>query len=179
MLFRSTLYVHLVGGNIPYNVGFTIDENGMFGIFEWGQGNPNCVFECGLVITDLTGNLITSQNPLHQSQTVVVWATGVSSLKLNTMNGLVESSAYPSFHLLSFPLVQGNKSVGMTVNWAGESPQFVGLDQITITVDKCTGANATTAITSSVYVQWIDVSGLGTPQALIPFAVSSGEPKCF
>ena len=44
-------------------------------------------------VTDASGSLITSQNPVHQGQPIVLWATGLGPLSTDGVTGLLEQKS--------------------------------------------------------------------------------------
>lgn len=197
---QQELYVQLsfLNNNTPIYTSFTfaIDNGGDFAVFQVGF---DCDYgastsECGYspirstsapnalgAITDLTGNLIASNNPVHQGQFITLWATGVSGLSLNPKDGLLEQptpAAWVNFN--------SGASIWKTPTpvWAGESPQYVGLDQINVKFPVCTGPNATTQLQYSLWMQFAAPSAdkyfdIGYAELYVPFLISPGEPTCF
>jgi hypothetical protein len=138
-------------------------------------------------LTDSAGNLITAQNPVYQGRQVVLWGSGLPKLKLQA-SGLLSQSP-PDKVTFSYratgSLSARAPTLTATPQWAGESPQFVGLDQINLVFPKCTGAPATVERRYSVYIPVgvLLISGSSLVQTTIapfdvPFAVRVGDPDC-
>jgi len=141
-------------------------------------------------VTDASGNLITSQNPIHQNQIVVLWATGLASLTLNQSTGLRQQNSPTP---LTFGISQSATASGsgafnfnwttQTPIWAGESPQYVGLDQINVAFPTCNGplANTEQRYNAAMTFAAHDPSGYPANNYVTlcePFIISPGEATC-
>lgn len=134
-------------------------------------------------VTDLSGNLITNQNPVHQGQPVTMWMTGLTGLSQSPVTGLLQQPSPGSFF---FGLSQygGEITPGAflvdTPVWAGQSPQYVGLDQVNVNFPIC--ANQVT-IAERRYAAYLgyNINSVEPSHAAIyiPFLVRVGEPDCF
>ena len=62
--------------------------------------------------TDVTGILITSQNPIHQGQVLSLWATGLGPLTLNSTSGLLQQTIPSPF---TFGVAQSNPAGGTLI----------------------------------------------------------------
>jgi uncharacterized protein (TIGR03437 family) len=101
-------------------------------------------------VTDTNGRLITAQNPVHQGEMISLWATGLGELSKNAATGLLQQGNPLS---VGFGVAQNGKDVPTTIGsgmegqyglfeskaaqWSGESPQFVGLNQINVAFPTC------------------------------------------
>src|SRR5207248_6218895 len=103
-------------------------------------------------ITDITGNLVTSQNPIRQGQVIILWATGLGALTTDPATGL---SQQINPRKITFGVIQLNVSNwGQPPLWSGESPQYVGLDQISVTFPTCTEAAVGTERLYDAYIEF-------------------------
>jgi uncharacterized protein (TIGR03437 family) len=128
------LYVSPVGDFAVFQVGYDCD-------FSLSLVQPQ---SCGYsqtpgqntlplgAVTDLAGNQVTSQNPIHQGQVVTLWATGLNSLSTDPRTGLLQQNM-PSPITFGVTTSNAGGSTFFTFNWrtqtplwAGESPQYVG-----------------------------------------------------
>jgi len=143
-------------------------------------------------VTDVSGQLITSQNPVRQGQIVTFWMTGFTGLSLDTKTGLLQQ-AHPG--PLYFGVAQYGKDIPSTIGsgvegefgrfrsqaalWAGESPQFVGLDQINVNFPVCTSQRrATTEKRYDVFLTYTSVETSTTVRVYLPFLLSPGDAEC-
>jgi uncharacterized protein (TIGR03437 family) len=135
-------------------------------------------------ITDASGNLITSQNPVHQGQPIVLWATGLRGLNLDPTTGLLQQKTPDNISLgLSHATDLNGDWKQLTPTWAGEAPQFVGLDQVNLTAPVCNGVSAATEqrydMTLNFRAPSADTSrGIGFATLYIPFVLRPGEATC-
>jgi hypothetical protein len=178
-------------------LSFYISPGGDFAIFQAGY---DCLFSESLVhpeacgysgssgqyrvpigaITDIRGNLITSLNPIHQGNLITLWSTGIGPVKLNPTSGLLEATPFKlNFQVISGPLWENQAWV-----WGGESPQFLGLDQINLLLPSCSGASTTIEQRYDVNMPFRAPAydsnlGIGFATLYLPFVVSVEEPSCF
>ena len=193
-----------------YDTGFSfyLSTAGDFAVFQVGY---DCDFSLSLAqpqgcgysqtpgansvpigaVTDVSGTLVTSNNPIHQGQVVILWGTGLGSMPVNQGTGLrQQNNATP----LTFGIAQSNTAGGLNVFnlnwssqtpvWAGESPQYVGLDQINVALPTCTGAVATTeerynvTMTFTAHDYNSGYVGNGSASLYLPLIISPGEATC-
>ena len=154
----------------------------------------------GAVTDALTGQLIYSGNPVHQGQIITLWLTAVyGGVALNSATGLMTAQ----FPVTSYACTYCNLSWGFTISqmgspvrgaiftvmWAGESPQFVGLDQVNATFPACLAPSppvgtggveppATTEQRYDVFLSYENAQTLTTGQIYMPFVVRPGDPDC-
>jgi Bacterial Ig-like domain (group 3) len=181
-------------------------DSAVFGVgydclFSFSLSDPSA---CGLswtpgqnralagAVTDTSGRLINFQNPVTQGQVIVVYLTGLSGLAVDPATALIDQ-AHPS--PLGFGIAQNGTDIPATVStlfglqyglvstpvplWAGQSPQFVGLDQINVNFPVCN--TATKATVESRYDAFLSYTSATTGTAVriyLPFLVSVGDPNC-
>jgi hypothetical protein len=182
----------------------TVDPGGDFAMFQVGydcffslsQTNPDA---CGFsqfqgqgrtllgAMTDAKGNLITSQNPMHPGQLITLWVTGVGGLSRNSASGLLQQTNPTK---VSFGVSQIGgfdvPSLSQTPIWAGESPQYVGLDQINVVFPACaTGSKATVEKRYDAYMSFgpvLSSTGSGISSSSIkvymPLLMGVGDLDC-
>ena len=186
------LYVSPLGDFALFEVGYDCD-------FSLSATTPQ---SCGYsqtpgqnavpigAVTDALGGLVTSQNPVHQGQVVVLWATGLGSMSINQSTGL-RQQPYPS--PITFGILQSNATGGSNVFsfnwkaqtpvWAGESPQYVGLDQVNVALPTCNGATTTIEERYAMSLTFAAHDNSGYPAnafetLYLPFIISPGEATC-
>ena len=159
---------------------------------SWSQGQHRAALGA---VTDASGQLITSQNPVRQGEVIILWMTGLTGLSRDPGTGLLQL-AHPG--PVGFGVAQAGKDVPATVyndsfdgfgyvgQWAtppalfaGESPQFVGLDQVNVTFPVCT-VN-TKAKTDQQFDAFLTFGSIVTATAVriyVPFVVRAGDPDC-
>ena len=198
-----TLEVILVANaqRFDTHVSFSISPVGDFAVFGVGY---DCDFALGLAhpeacgysqtpgpnkvpigaITDASGNLVTSQNPIHQGQPIVLWATGLQGLTPDSSTGLLQQKPPKNILLgLSHSSVLNSNWNNQTPAWAGESPQYEGLDQVNVTVPVCDGASTATELRYNIILNFQAPSanlslGTGFAKLYLPFVVRPGEATC-
>jgi hypothetical protein len=139
--------------------------------FSWYLGVGQARSWIGAV-TDSSGTLITSENPVHEGQLVTLWMTGLTGLTQNPTTGLLEqaSPSGVSFGVLQYGVFN---TLRQTPIWAGQSPQYVGLDQVNVAFPFPACANQVKATAEKRYDAYlayeiVSVSG-GTEMIYIPF----------
>jgi hypothetical protein len=154
------------------------------------SGNPGLDRSTIAAVTDLSYNLITSENPVHARQIVTLWMTGLTGLTLSPTTGLLQQ-ANPSavgFGLRQYGVFDVPGGGGQTTPlWAGQSPQYVGLDQVNIAFPSPSCYPQVTATQEERYDAYLgysvfSVTGDGASESLaeiyIPFVVMPGELTC-
>jgi hypothetical protein len=156
---------------------------------SWDQGLNRAALGA---ITDLSGNLISSSNPIHQAQIVTLWVTGLANLTESSAGNYVETD--PSE--IGFGISQHGMDLAATVEYswkggytgaffspaplfAGESPQYPGLDQINVRFPQC--ASSIKATSESRYDAWLAFGSSVTGTVVriyLPFEVLPGEQDC-
>ena len=144
--------------------------------------------------------LVSSQNPVYQGRLITLWMTALSGgVALDSQTGLqtgkiitpvgfgvallgkdiegtlgVETPATPDT-----PSIPIGTFMSPTPLWAGESPQFVGLDQVNVAFPTC--ANVPAATSEKRYDAFLTYTSLQTgttARIYIPFDVRVGDPDC-
>jgi uncharacterized protein (TIGR03437 family) len=183
-----------------YNVVFQV---GYDCLFSYSTSDPA---SCGLswtpgqhrapsgAITDaVLGQLISSQAPVHQGQIVTLWMTGLyGRLTLNSKTGVLEVYPFP----VGFGVAQLGKDLAVSLGyanngkgpfgtfltptpiWAGESPQYVGLDQVNVAFPTCTNKPATTEKRYDAFLQYLSDESRAIVRIYVPFIVRPGDPDC-
>jgi uncharacterized protein (TIGR03437 family) len=196
-------------GKADYNVVFQVGYDCLFSAslsdptacgLSWVSGPDRA--PVGAVADALTGELITNQNPVYQGRLITLWMTGLyggvtfdSATGLRTANTIVP---------VEFGVAQSGTDlttsfVSPMPLWAGESPQFEGLDQVNVAFPTCTNAPAATAKvrhnacatcttgpgggagTETQYDAFLAYTNEETGTAAriyIPFVVRQGDPPC-
>jgi hypothetical protein len=154
------------------------------------SANPGLARSTIAAVTDLSGNLITSENPVHGGQIVTLWMTGLTGLTKSPTTGLLQQAS-PSavgFGLRQYGVFDIPGGAGQTIPmWAGQSPQWVGLDQVNIVFPSPACYPQVTATEERRYDAYLaygvfSVTGNGasesTAEIYIPFVVTPGELTC-
>lgn len=157
--------------------------------FSWSQGQHRAPL--GAITDALSGQLISSQSPVHQGQIITLWMTGLSGLTLNNNTGLLQQAQPGSF---GFGVAQLGTDIAATVQsgmegqygtfvsptpmWAGESPQFVGLDQVNVAFPTCSNPPASTEKRYDAFLIYMSMATLTTVRIYLPFVVRQGDPDC-
>lgn len=201
-----------VGGSGDYDVVFQVGYDCLFSYsltepgacgLSWSQGQYRAPL--GAVTDAASGALISSQAPVHQGQTIVLWMTGLySGVTLNTKTGLMTANTTTP---IGFGVAQLGQDEMSTLGcpsegecefgsgffgtfmtpmplWAGESPEFVGLDQVNVAFPTCTSASpATTEKRYDAFLPYnVYDPASGAPVAVVriylPFVVRTGDPDC-
>jgi hypothetical protein len=149
---------------------------------SWSPGKQHREF-LGAV-TDSSGQLITSQNPVRQGEPITLWVTQMG--ECNGVPGGYCAMGYDMFqppvngHAFPFGVSQFGKDITATVErnpnvvgvvigtwwvavtWEGESPQFVGMGQINLNFPTCAaqGTAQTTASEEQRYDAWLTFGNL-------------------
>lgn len=133
-------------------------------------------------MTDASGQLITSRNPVRQGELITLWVTGMRNLNQDPTTGLLQQSP-PSevgFNVAQggMDLPQGGGIGGPTI-WAGESPQFVGLDQVDAYFPTCPATTkATVEKRYDAFLSYTSVETGTTVRIYLPFVVNPSDPDC-
>lgn len=143
------------------------------------------------IVTDASGNLISSGNPAHSGQVLTVWLTGLGTAAMNLTTGYAESVLRPELWLLNSPMKNGSAviqnilaSQQATLLFAGPSDSY-GLDQINFTFDLSSlrsGKLCGTALADDLALAVrLAASPAGTGYSnmvRLPIVVQSGEFPC-
>jgi hypothetical protein len=156
---------------------------------SWSQGQHRAPL--GAITDALSAQVISAQAPVHQGQIITLWMTGLSGLALNSDTGLLQQAKPGSF---GFGVAQFGTDIAATVQsgtdgqygtfltptpmWAGESPQFVGLDQVNVAFPTCSNPPASTEKRYDAFLIYISMATLTTVRIYLPFVVRPGDPDC-
>ena len=194
-------------GTADYNVVFQIGYDCLFSAslsdpsacgLSWSNGQDRA--PVGAVTDAISGQLINTQNPAYQGRLLTLWMTGLKGgVTLDAKTGLQTANIVAP---VGFGVAQFGKDIEGTLGvapatapdtpsvpigtfmspmplWAGESPQFVGLDQVNVAFPTCTGVPAATS--EKRYDALLTYTSLetGTTERIyIPFDVRVGDPDC-
>jgi hypothetical protein len=156
---------------------------------SWSQGQHRALLGA---VTDISGQLITSQNPAHQDEIIILWMTGLTRLKLDAKSGLLQQTSPDTVY---FGVAQYGKDIPTTVGFgfngeigqfqsqpalfAGESPTYVGLDQVNMKFPVCTSAViATTEKRYDAFLTYTSIETGTNLRVYLPFVISPGDPDC-
>ena len=174
-----------------YNVVFQVGYDCLFSYsllqpascgLSWSTGQYRQ--PVGAITDAVSGQLISSQFPVHQGQIIILWMTGLyGGVTLNSGNGLLQQAnpapvAFGVAQLgtdLAAPLRWGQSPTPL---WAGESPQFVGLDQVNTAFPTCGNYPATTEKRYDAFLTYTSVATGTTVRIYLPFVVRAGDPDC-
>jgi hypothetical protein len=167
---------------------YSLDDPGSCGL-SWSPGQHR---ELLAAATDAaSGQLLTTKNPARQGQFITLWATGLYKLSRGA-DGLLTG---PQFGGVGFGVAQKGKDVPGTILpssegvalpfqspppvWAGESAQYVGLDQINVAFPTCTkGARATAEKRYDAFLVFYNMHTGTLAHVYLPFVVSPGDVDC-
>lgn len=177
--------------NVVYQMGYdclfsySLSDPSSCGL-SWSQGQHRAPL--GAITDAASGQLISSQNPVHQGQAVTLWFTGLyNGATLN--NGLLTANTNPSigFGVAAFGKdITVNSGVNLSSNtfqgplplWTGESPEFVGLDQSNLIFPACMWVPlATTETRYDAYLTYTGQTGTKV-RLYVPFIVRPGDFDC-
>jgi hypothetical protein len=188
----------------PSSCGLQVVDywDGISGLFSFGLPDPPaCGSSCSPnphrallgAVTDAAGQLITSQNPVRQGQPITLWMTGLIGLSPDPNTGSVQQvNPTP----VGFGVAQNGSDIPATVTYdgfdgvnvglfktpppvlAGESFQFVGLDQVLVNFPACVAATqATVEKRYDAFMEFVNIAGT-TARIYLPFLVSPGDSDC-
>ena len=157
---------------------YSLSDPGACGL-SWSQGTGRAPL--GAITDAITGQLISSGNPVHQGQLLTLWTTGFQGGATSSTNGLLTAQIFPAIGFgvaaLGKDLASGFMSPAPL--WAGESPEYIGLDQVNIAFPICASASSATA--EQRYDAFLTLAGglkLSSARIYVPFDVSPGDPDC-
>ncbi len=145
--------------------------------FSTSSGNHRAVLGA---ITDAAGTLINSSNPLRQGEAITLWETGLAPLQPQA-NGLLaeKSPALVVFGISHQGIDSSTSLVSALPAFAGESPQFAGLDQINVNFPTC--STKTKATAEKQYDAFLSFGSFITgnvARVYAPFRVAVGDSDC-
>jgi uncharacterized protein (TIGR03437 family) len=182
--------------SVVFHVGYDClfsysqSDSGSCGL-SWSSGQHRA--PVGAITDSLTGQLISSQSPIHQGQVITLWMTALAGgVKLNTATGLLEQANPAPVNL---GVAQNGKDIPSTIAmgmegeygqfqtqaplWAGESPQFIGLDQVNVAFPTCKNVtNAAVEKRYDAFLTYTSVETSNTVRIYMPFIVRVGDPDC-
>jgi hypothetical protein len=157
---------------------------------SWSPGGHRALL--GAVTNALSGELFTTSNPVQQGELITIWVTSIPGMSRDAKTGLLQY-AYP--FSIGFGVAQSGNDLPSTVAigmegefgkfqtapalWVGESPEFVGLDQVNVSFPLCT--STTTAATEKRYDAFLTYTSIetgATVRVYLPFLVRPGDPDC-
>ncbi len=156
---------------------------------SWNQGTNRVPLGA---ITDTLGTLISSSNPVHQGQVITLWMTGLPGLIQQSSGSYVVPSPQP----VGFGVSQNGTDIPATLGYnpnggyagaffspvptfAGESPQYPGLDQVNVEFPTCASQSKSTS--EQRYDAWLPYASFISGTAVriyVPFEVRAGDPEC-
>ena len=165
---------------------------------SWSNGQDRA--PVGAVTDAISGQLISPQNPVYQGRLITLWMTALSSgVALDNQTGLRTGK---NIAPVGFGVAQFGKDIEGTLGvkapsapnapsipigtfmspmplWAGESPQYVGLDQVNVAFPTCANVSAaTTEKRYDAFLTYTSVATGATERIYIPFDVRVGDPDC-
>lgn len=193
VLWGNYSVVYGVGYDCLYS--FSLTDSGACGL-SWSQGLHRAML--GAITDAASGQLITAQNPVHQGQLITLWLTGLTGLNRDDKTGLLQQKSPQRF---AFGVAQYGKDLPGTVSpgefgeygqfmtlpslWAGESPEYMGLDQANVNFPVCTVATKATSekrydafLTYTNVNTYTGVETDTTVRVYLPFVVRVGDPDC-
>jgi hypothetical protein len=182
--------------NVVFQTGYdclysySLSDPGSCGL-SWSQGQHRAPSGA---VTDAAGQLISSQSPVHQGQVIILWVTGLrGGVALDSADGLWEQPAFERAKV-GFGIAQFGEDIASTIAsgfeglygtfttpmplWAGESPQFEGLDQINVNFPTCAGQPSATEKRYDAFLTYTSVETLTTVRVYLPFVIAIGDPDC-
>jgi hypothetical protein len=181
--------------NVVFHVGYdcllsySLSDPASCGL-SWSQGQHRAPL--GAITDALSAQLISSQAPVHQGQLITLWMTGLyGGVTLDNKTGLLTAKSTTP---VGFGVAQSGKDIPATIGsgtegplgtfmtptplWAGESPQFVGLDQVNVAFPTCTNTPATTEKRYDAFLTFTSVETSTTVRIYVPFVIRPGDPDC-
>ena len=155
----------------------------------------------GAITDALTGELISSSNPVYQGRLITLWMTGLAGgVSFDTHTGLFTASA-PAPIAFGVAYQGSDLTTGFMSPmplWAGESPQFPGLDQVNVAFPGCGAASPTPNVTPrnictnctgtsptgagekrlDAFLAYTNSDTGTTARIYLPFSVRAGDPAC-
>ncbi len=176
-------------GTADYNVVFQTGYDCLFSAslsdpascgLSWTGGEDRA--PVGAVTDALSGQLISTQNPIYQGRLVTLWMTALyGGVTLNSATGLRTANTIAP---VAFGVAESGKDLTTSFMspmplWAGESPQFIGLDQMNVEFPTCTNAPlATTEKRYDAFLTYTSHETGSTARIYLPFSVRPGDPDC-
>ena len=171
--------------NVVFQIGYdclfsaSLSDGTACGL-SWSSGHDRVLV--GAVTDAITGQLITTQNPVYQGRLVTLWMTAVAGgMTLSANTGLMTAN---TFSPVTFGVAQNGQDLTTTFTspvplWVGESPQFVGLDQDNVYFPTCANAPvATTEKRYDAFLTYTNATTNNTARIYMPFDIRPGDPDC-
>lgn len=182
--------VYGYGDSAVFGVGydclysFSLSDPGACGL-SWDAGQHRAML--GAVTDAISGQLMTTQNPVHQGQLLTLWWTGLTGDPWfsNPTSFCFGVAQYGKDLSSGNGWCSGPASPSMSGLWTGHSPQYPGLDQANVTFPLCT--SRTLATSEQRYDVWLEFSGNPTDSQFsqgtivriyLPFVVARGDSDC-
>jgi len=155
----------------------------------------------GAVTDALTGELISSSNPVYQGRLITLWMTGLAGgVSFNSQSGLFTANT-PAPIAFGVAYEGSDLTTGFMSPmplWAGEAPGFPGLDQVNVAFPTCTtGSSAAQVRPRNICANCTGTPGTGagekrldaflaytnsgtgtTARIYLPFSVRTGDSNC-
>jgi hypothetical protein len=184
----DAVYGH--GDSAVFGVGydclysFSLSDPGACGL-SWSEGQHRAML--GAVTDAISGQLLTTQNPVHQGQLLTLWWTGLTGNPWfsNPTSFCFGVAQYGTDLPSGNGWCSGSTSPLMAGLWTGQSPQYPGLDQANVTFPICTSRALATS--EQRYDVWLEFSGNPTDsnfsqgtivRIYLPFVVAQGDSDC-
>jgi hypothetical protein len=158
---------------------------------SWSQGQHRALLGA---VTDISGNLITSQNPVRQGELITLWMTGLTGLNLDPKTGLLQQATPGPW---GFGVAQSGSDIPATISFnsfdgtitglfqtplalfAGESPIYMGLDQVNAYFPMCVAsAKASVETRYDAFMDFTNIQTGTHARVYLPFLVSPGDQEC-
>jgi hypothetical protein len=165
---------------------------------SWSTGQDRA--PVGAITDALSGQLISPRNPVYQGRLITLWMTALrGGVALDSQTGLQTGKTITP---IGFGVAQSGKDIEGTLGvqaptapnmpsvpigtfmsptplWAGESPQFTGLDQVNVAFPTCTGVpDATAEKRYDAFLTYTSLQTGATSRIYIPFGIRVGDPDC-
>lgn len=197
-------------GTADYNVVFQIGYDCLYSAslsdptacgLSWVNGEDRA--PVGAVTDALSGQLISTQNPVYQGRLITLWMTALyGGVTLDSGTGLRTANTIAP---IAFGVAQSGNDLTTSFMspmplWAGASPQFVGLYQVNVEFPTCTnvpvatnekahndcatctnppiGPPATTDKRYDAFLTYTSHVTGTTARIYLPFSVRHGDPDC-
>jgi hypothetical protein len=178
--------VFQVGYDCIYSFSQSSTDPAICGL-SWTQGQAR--EPLGAITDAITGELISSGNPVHQGQLITLWMTALfGGVTLNSTTGLMTANPFWPEGDLSFNssrFVLYLSQLGLLIGelyatpiWAGESPQFVGLDQVNLTFPVCSANSRFATVEQRFDASWNYLTSTSIVEMYLPVLVRPGDPDC-
>lgn len=157
---------------------------------SWSPGQYRA--PVGAMVDAISGQLVSAQFPAHQGQVVTLWMTGLyGGVTLNTGTGLFQQASPTS---IGFGVAQQGTDIPSTVAygfsgvygtfstpaplWAGESPQFMGIDQVNVAFPACKGSPGSVEKRYDAFLIYESPVTQTISRLYFPFVIRPGDADC-